>query len=1341
MSATNDDLPRPLEPPTDVVFSMADNSSEQTAIENPEIDSVFEPFDSTWMADATPLPVGTMGTSYNTVHYTATAAEHTSTGTFLHSATGTLLHPGMEPTVGGFTRLPHEQTSTAAGTPTPFVSQFPESEESRLKPHARAWGLEDLSPDEKRNIQVILEKNAPLYETDIAQMIPTGYEKVDAPLSYAPKSTPSEAKSNLQYWQSLFRSKNQKTLSKDTSLVLASSVSTQEMGEIYDVTSQIGPDLPNLQESDYPIFGFLSRYKDFSDQDLCRDRNLREALVMRLLFRIKKGDPTIRRGAQSALMQRLTTVSVALVIDCFLQVLLRGVFEEMIERHYIIKALNRVIYHLGAQETPSLGQQRQKGTVELKPFVHRLLTLIYPMLIAGNALIRTEGKDLMMNLSRTLGVGIMITAMRPDLEMPASTQPTQITEDSERNDTADSSDSESICVNPNNGFTQQELNEHQRMVAEAFSILVEARGIAPIIPFLCTVCATGTSRSRTVEAVPVSEHPVFRILSGVKIIQRIAYRLRSQALLPHLGNLIQIVAPLLHTEGSRASIRLKQAAAMAVTGLAESVFPHGIEHFEDVIQPLWEIVAQGASRAKPEGTSEESSATPSLYMLSAALKALGSLVPLMAPENAEQCTQFLSSVWVQEDMNTVSSLSLYHTHEDMRLAIFYVIRQCQHNEGVTKNFVLDHWLKPFLKHFWNRKAVMSACAASAERKASLGPDAHRSPAINTASIINASPYARHLCDTTVALGIKTDPRHIITRLTSQLYDEDPQYRLLILEVFESLIQRMIENQTQNERRVAEDTILRLETSAESSLLEAVLYVFGTFGMSPWKSSEDTSRIATQDEGIVCQTILTLVYALGPRSTIHMDAIVKVVRHRMASGALVENSSTDTEEWMRPLLPEGTQQKTEHRSRAYSANLLAALAPYVLRVPRATHGYVTGPSLGTETLDMLRSLLRTEEDPGMIAALLHCIHEFLCSFLTLIPKGTPSPPPPSTPSSGILPSEPDNLLSEDTALDLIRQLKAILTNRDEEVQQTAAALLGLLASHLATPHLPDPVEPLTWVQLSFRLLDLLKAPSKAVRRAATAAFGAVAQAADPIHVLNTLLDPLPTPERTLRLSTTIALAVVAERCQPYLVLPFLMNEYRTPDPLTQHGVLKALGFLWEYLGARATGYAPALVPLLCHALGAADRTSRQLACGVVKHLALALRGGGMEGELVQLLNYVWPHFVAEAAGTATSGAMVYVGGSSTGPSAHGLNAVVEAIRALGVGLGPAVVWQYVAPGLFHPARKVRNLYWRVYNQMQILFGHALPPFYPRWGEIVRRRDTPVGLKSKNSFEIPELMVFL
>lgn len=56
--------------------------------------------------------------------------------------------------------------------------------------------------------------------------------------------------------------------------------------------------------------------------------------------------------------------------------------------------------------------------------------------------------------------------------------------------------------------------------------------------------------------------------------------------------------------------------------------------------------------------------------------------------------------------------------------------------------------------------------------------------------------------------------------------------------------------------------------------------------------------------------------------------------------------------------------------------------------------------------------------------------------------------------------------------------------------------------------------------------------------------------------------------------------------------------------------------------------------------------------------------------------------------------------------------MEAIEGIRVALGPATILQYTLQGLFHPARKVREVYWKIYNSLYIGNQDSLVPYYPR-----------------------------
>jgi len=110
------------------------------------------------------------------------------------------------------------------------------------------------------------------------------------------------------------------------------------------------------------------------------------------------------------------------------------------------------------------------------------------------------------------------------------------------------------------------------------------------------------------------------------------------------------------------------------------------------------------------------------------------------------------------------------------------------------------------------------------------------------------------------------------------------------------------------------------------------------------------------------------------------------------------------------------------------------------------------------------------------------------------------------------------------------------------------------------------------------------------------------------------------------------------------------------------------------------------------------------------LTIGVAGLGYEEALTHLLNLVWPNIF------------------ETSP--HVIGAVMDAIEAMRIGIGPGVVMSYVLQGLFHPSRRVREVYWRMYSEFEkfvkycwmliyidtLVLGaaDALVPFYPHLG---------------------------
>ncbi|KAF2403815.1 putative splicing factor 3B subunit 1 [Trichodelitschia bisporula] len=287
-------------------------------------------------------------------------------------------------------------------------------------------------------------------------------------------------------------------------------------------------------------------------------------------------------------------------------------------------------------------------------------------------------------------------------------------------------------------------------------------------------------------------------------------------------------------------------------------------------------------------------------------------------------------------------------------------------------------------------------------------------------------------------------------------------------------------------------------------------------------------------------------------------------------------------------------------------------------------------------------------------------------------------------------------------DLLPRLTPILRNRHEKVQENTIDLVGRIADRG-----PESVNAREWMRICFELLDMLKAHKKGIRRAANNTFGFIAKAIGPQDVLATLLNNLRVQERQSRVCTAVAIGIVAETCAPFTVLPALMNEYRVPELNVQNGVLKSLSFLFEYIGEMAKDYVYAVTPLLEDALIDRDQVHRQTAASVVKHIALGVVGLGCEDAMVHLLNLLYPNLF------------------ETSP--HVIERIVEAIEAIRMAVGTGVVMNYVWAGLFHPARKVRQPYWRLYNDAYVHSADSMVPYYPSLeGEALERHELYIVL---------------
>lgn len=300
--------------------------------------------------------------------------------------------------------------------------------------------------------------------------------------------------------------------------------------------------------------------------------------------------------------------------------------------------------------------------------------------------------------------------------------------------------------------------------------------------------------------------------------------------------------------------------------------------------------------------------------------------------------------------------------------------------------------------------------------------------------------------------------------------------------------------------------------------------------------------------------------------------------------------------------------------------------------------------------------------------------------------------------------------------ILPTLTPILKNRHEKVQEACINLVGLIARKNA-----ETINAREWMRICFDLLEMLKAQRKRIRVAANRTFGYISQTIGPQDVIVMLLSNLRVQERQLRVCTAVAMGIVAETCLPFTVLPAIMNEYRTPEKNVQNGVLKAMSFMFEYLDGKITkDYLFAITPLLEDALTDRDLVHRQTAATVVFHIALnciGLTNNDYTDVFIHFLNLIMPNIF------------------ETSP--HVITRILESIESLRLVIGNGIFTNYMWSGLFHPARKVRTPYWKIYNGAYVQCSDALVPYYPRIEELPNDDDTEQDL----SYKLEELDLYL
>lgn len=342
-------------------------------------------------------------------------------------------------------------------------------------------------------------RNRPLSDEELDAMFPTaGYKILEPPAGYEPIRTPARKLTATP------------TPMGDTGFVMHEE---QRQVVALDLPNEIPGvgSLPFFKEEDMQHFGKLLDEKDEGAMSM---DELKERKIMRLLLKIKNGTPPMRKGALRHITDKARDFGPGPLFNQILPLLMSPTLEDQ-ERHLLVKVIDRILYKLDDL---------------VRPFVHKILVVIEPLLIDEDYYARVEGREIISNLSKAAGLPTMITTMRPDID---------------------------------------HADEYVRnTTARAFSVVASALGIPALLPFLKAVCRSKKSWQ--------ARH------TGIKIVQQIAILLGC-AVLPHLKNLVEAIGHGLEDEQQK----VRTITALAIAALAEAAAPYGIESFDSVLKPLW----------------------------------------------------------------------------------------------------------------------------------------------------------------------------------------------------------------------------------------------------------------------------------------------------------------------------------------------------------------------------------------------------------------------------------------------------------------------------------------------------------------------------------------------------------------------------------------------------------------------------------------------------------------------------------------------------------------------------------------------------------------------------------
>lgn len=300
-------------------------------------------------------------------------------------------------------------------------------------------------------------------------------------------------------------------------------ISKELYKEIDEEVVQEVPGVPNLQffkPSDRKFFAPL--LSEDGDDELTEDGK-KQKQILKLVLRIKNGFPSSRKVAMRTITLRAEAFGTELIFDNILPIMLDKTLEDQ-ERQLMLKLIERVM---------------NKLRDSVKPYTHKLLIVLSPMLIDSDPLIRETGREIISKLATNVGLSTMITTMRPDID--------------------------------------HEDEYVRNTTARSLAVVSKTLGVSHMIPFLRLVCKSKRSWK--------ARH------TGIKVIQQISLLMKI-GILPYLNDLVDCIVKGFSDEHSPVRI----ITAQTIATMAQGCQPYGIEAFSNVLEPIWRGIKRNRGR-------------------------------------------------------------------------------------------------------------------------------------------------------------------------------------------------------------------------------------------------------------------------------------------------------------------------------------------------------------------------------------------------------------------------------------------------------------------------------------------------------------------------------------------------------------------------------------------------------------------------------------------------------------------------------------------------------------------------------------------------------------------------